>query len=91
MKNSRSISSREENSLLASFLLLLAILLARVAPNLSREVKLYLDIEFIATLTLESINALVGWQTRLYTIAYDGLTLIIFLAFAGIIWPARKS
>jgi len=74
-----------------SLLLLLAILLARRTPNLNPAIKVYLDVEFIASLTLETINKLVGWETTVYTIAFDGLTILIFLSFAGVIWQAQKS
>ena len=73
-----------------SLLLIASILWARLAPNHSRVVKLYLDIELIASLVLETVNYLSGWQSSLYTVVFDGFTALIFLTFAGVIWEAQN-
>ena len=75
----------------ASLLLLGMILWARLAPNHSRAVKAYLDIELIATAVLALVDRLVGWQSPLYTVVYDGFTALIFLAFASVIWESQRS
>jgi len=74
-----------------SALLLTAIAWARTAPRHSRAVRLYLDIELIATFTLEAMHHIIGWEHRLYTVAFDGFMALIFLAFAGVIWDSRNS
>ena len=74
-----------------SVLLLSAIIWARTAPHHSRPVRLYLDIELIATFTLETMRHIVGWEHRLYTIVFDGFMALIFLTFAGVIWESRNS
>jgi hypothetical protein len=73
-----------------TLVLLAAILVARLAPGHSRAVKVYLDLEIIATLTLEAVHFLIGRDNRLYTIAFDGFMALIMLAFLGLIWEARR-
>jgi hypothetical protein len=77
--------------MILTLLLLAAILAARISQRHSAAVRIYLDIEFIATLTLEAVHFLIGRENRLYTIAFDGFMALIMLSFLGLIWEARKT
>ena len=74
-----------------TLILLAAIALARLIQNHSPAVRVYLDLEFIATLTLEAVRYLIGRENHLYTIAFDGFMALIMLSFLGLIWEARRT
>ena len=71
--------------------LLMAILLARQAPNHSPALKRYFDVQFMATAAIETFGWLYGWQSEAYTVVYDFFTLFAFVASAGVVWEAWRT
>lgn len=74
-----------------SCLLLAAILLAREAPNHSPALKRFFDVQLLGNLAIETGQYMLGWQSPAYTIVYDGFTLMMFAASAGVVWEAWKT